>query len=415
MSPLAFNKVVASASAVNQNQIQAGNLVGGGKDTNTTSREEEIEKMRDEIKEQVEKEQRLLDEIRRLKQLLEQQSKPSHVTSSHVQQLPTYLSDDTLEVHPNEYSKTEEIDSGNFARVYKGKHTKSNRDVVIKQIKGAAANVNTEQKFRSEVSKIRLLKFHPGTPKIEAFYKVDRDMCVVFQELSGLSVRHVMDENANTSKVPKNVPSLLPSELLKLTVRLIETVHFVHSTGIIHYDIKPDNILLCNSEYGVQLIDFGSAGFVSQTASTSNASTPHYASPEKLDDVVFEKVRREKKNMSKVDVWSLGATILDVCCSALLVTAMYDNYDDIYPYFTAYSLRIGFVTLDDDQKVPWELDLILSKYFEVRPEAKIVWESVDDDIKDIIRVCLTRDISQRPFVHDIIQRQSFQRLRSKLL
>jgi len=70
--------------------------------------------------------------------------------------------------------------------------------------------------------------------------------------------------------------------------------------------------------------------------------------------------------------------------------------------------------LDDDTQVPWDLDLILSKYFEMCPEAKTVWDTVDNDIKEIINVCLTRDISKRPFIRDITQRQSYQRLRNKL-
>ena len=401
---------------------------GGGLDTNTLAKAVDIEKIKNEIKEEVEKEvkakleketvdkeKRLLDEIERLKianQQLEQQSKPFHVFT-HIQQLPTYLNDDTLEVHSDEYTIVEEIDSGNFAKVYKGKHTKSSRDVVIKQVKGAAANTNNEKKFESEIKKIRFLA-HPGIPKVEAFYRTNKDMCVVLQESNGLSVRYVMDENESTNKVPETVPSLLPSELVRLTTRLIEILDYVHSTGVIHYDIKPENILLCNSEYGLQLIDFGSAGFVSNTANTSNASTFNYASPEKLDDIAFDEVKRKKENMSKIDVWSAGATILNACCSALLVTRMYEDNDDIHPYFTITSLRRGYITLDDDTQVPWDLDLVLSKYFEMCPEAKTLWDTVDSDIKDIINVCLTRDISKRPFIRDITQRQSYQRLRNKV-
>ena len=105
----------------------------GGVDTNTLAKEVDIEKIKNEIKEQLEKEttdkeKRLLDEIERLKvanqqleqqlkianQQLEQQSKLSHVFT-HIQQLPTYLNDDTLEVHTDEYTIVEEIDSGSFA------------------------------------------------------------------------------------------------------------------------------------------------------------------------------------------------------------------------------------------------------------------------------------------------------------
>ena len=381
-------------------------------------------------------EKQLIDEIQRLKiekQQLEQQqqqqqqpsspsSSSSSSSSSHVflstfnkQQLPTYINVETLEVSINEYNMDpNEMASGSFASVYKGVHTASKREVVIKKIKGAAANTKNETKFSSEISKIRLL-VHPGIPKVEAFYRFNNiDMCVVFHESNGLSIRHIMDENARTNKVSKTVPSLLSSDLIRLTVRLIEILDYVHSIGVVHYDIKPENVLLCNSEYGVQLIDFGSAGFVSATSQTANMSTLSYSPPEKLDPLVFDDIKSNKKSMTKLDVWSLGATILNSCCSALILTDEYDDSDDLRPYFSITSLARGVIKLDDDHKIPWDLDLVLSKYFEVCREAKAVWDAVDSDVKDIIRACLTHDISKRPFTRDITQMQSYQRLRNMI-
>jgi serine/threonine protein kinase len=370
-------------------------------------------------KERVDEEKRLLDEIERLKlekqQLKEQSKQPSHVfvSTPNMQQLPTYLNEETLEVSTDEYSIIEEIGEGGSASVYKGIHTKSRRDVVIKKIDNAAANANNKKMFASEVTKIRFL-VHPGTPKVEAYYRIDKDMCVVFQQSNGLSVRYVMDENSTTNKVPETVPSLLPSDLLRLTVRLIEILDYVHSIGVIHYDIKPENVLLCNSDYGVQLIDFGSAGFVSITNTTRNLTTAVYSSPENLNLFALDNLRSDKRAMTKLDVWSLGATLLNACCSAQLLTDFYNDNDSIRPYFSVTYLGNGQIMLDDDHKIAWDLELVLSKYFEVCSEAKAVWDSVDNDIKDIIKVCLIHDISKRPFIRDITQMQSYQRLRNKM-
>ena len=357
----------------------------------------------------------LLEEVERLKiekQQLEQQLlKASHALSSTPdwQNLPTYLNAETLEVSVDEYRMDpNEIGAGSFALVYKGTHVASTREVVIKKIKDAATNSKNISKFASEIGKIRFL-VHPGIPKVEAFYRLNTDMCVVFRESNGRSVRNVMDENERLNKVP--ISALLPSDLLRLTVKLIEILVFVHSSGVVHYDIKPDNVLLCNSEYGVQLIDFGSAGLVSRTAQTANAFTPSYSPPEKLDSLAFDDVKRDGKSKFKLDVWSVGATILDACCSALLVTSDYDDNDGIQPYFSLKSLARGTITLFDYSKIPWDFDLVLSKYFDVCNEAKVVWEGIDNDIKDIIKVCLTHDISKRPFIHDITQMQSYQRLK----
>lgn len=340
------------------------------------------------------------------------QPKASHVFLP-VNQLPSYFNADALEVSTDEYRMIEEIDSGGFATVFKGIHTTSNREVVIKKIIKAASSSNNEAIFVAEMVKVRSL-FHPGIPKVEAFYRSNKDMCLVFQDSSGLSVRNIMDENERTSKVPKSVPSLLPSDLMRLTVRLIEILDYVHSKGVIHYDIKPENVLLCNSEYGVQLIDFGSAGFVTITNKTNQLHTVEYSPPEKLDILKLDNIKKkDRKSITKLDVWLFGATLLNASCNALLLTERYDDNDNISPYFSLTSLAKGIVTLSNDDTIPWHLDMVLSKYFEVCSKAKAVWADVDTDIKDIIKVCLTHDISKRPYIHDIIQMQSFQRLSLK--
>ena len=382
---------------------------------------ETIARVEGETRQRIEQERaaevkRLLDQIEQLK-LEKQQSQASHehvfLSIPDMQQLPSYLNAGTLEVGVSEYSMDpSEIGAGGFAVVYKGVHTASKREVVIKKIRGAAANSNNEKMFAKEMSKIRFLA-HPGIPKVEAFYRLEIDICLVFQESNGRSVRSVMDENERSRKVPQTVPSLLPFDVVRLTVRLIEILDYVHSIGVVHYDIKPENVLLCSSDNGVQLIDFGSAGFVSNTAKTANTSTPSYSPPEKLDPLAFDDVKSNKRGMSKLDVWSLGATILNACCGALLLTDEYEENDDLRPYFSITSLVRGVIKLDD-HKIPWDLDLVLSKYFEACSEAKAVWDAVDGDVKDIITACLTHDISKRPFTRDIAQMQSFQRLRNKM-
>jgi len=369
--------------------------------------EEEIrERIEEENRERIEKETaaRLEKERGSTEELLNgiEKIEVSNEKASHVflpVHLPSYCNADTLEVSTDEYRMIEEIDSGGFATVFKGIHTTSNREVVIKKIIKAASSSNNEAIFVAEMVKVRSL-FHPGIPKVEAFYRSNKDMCLVFQDSSGHSVRNIMDENERTSKVPKSVPSLLPSDLMRLTVRLIEILDYVHSRGVIHYDIKPENVLLCDSEYGVQLIDFGSAGFVTITNKTNQLHTVEYSPPEKLDILKLDNIKKkDRKSITKLDVW--------------LFDISYDDNDDISPYFSLTSLATGIVTLNNDETIPWDLDMVLSKYFEVCSKAKAVWDDVDTDIKDIIKVCLTHDISKRPYIHDIIQMQSFQRLSLK--
>ncbi|KAL0209255.1 hypothetical protein RCL1_003513 [Eukaryota sp. TZLM3-RCL] len=100
-------------------------------------------------------------------------------------------------------------------------------------------------------------------------------------------------------------PTVTSPESLKHAIDIVNAVKYLHSRSIVHYDLKPANILIANNH--IKLTDFGTSRTVSSTttiATTTAAFTPKYAAPECLD----------KKVSPQSDVYSIGVILYEILC-----------------------------------------------------------------------------------------------------
>lgn len=81
----------------------------------------------------------------------------------------------------------------------------------------------------------------------------------------------------------KGVPEPLAAYISK---QLVDAVHYLHSQGIIHRDIKDENVVL-NDQFHAKLIDFGSAAYLTDKPFSAFCGTFEYCSPEVLKGSVF--------------------------------------------------------------------------------------------------------------------------------
>ena len=190
------------------------------------------------------------------------------------------------------YRIEELIGSGGFAWVYKAFDPELEIHVALKVLKPQFAGDETfEQRFRREAATAAKLR-HPNIIKI---YSVGRD---------GEAVYFAMDYYPSGLAERLEVSSSLPEELVvRVGVDVAQALGYAHREGVIHRDIKVDNILFDNHGNAV-VADFGIAralsGYSGQTGTNMVVGTPQYFAPEQA---------RAKPLDGRADIYSLGVTL----------------------------------------------------------------------------------------------------------
>ena len=184
------------------------------------------------------------------------------------------------------------VGSGGFAWVYKGYDPELDIPVAIKVLKPQFAGEETfETRFRHEASIAAKLR-HPNIIRILA----------VGHE--GTAVYFVMDYLTAWLDSRLDMLGIFPESLLiRLGMDVAAALAFAHREGVIHRDIKTDNILF--DEHGNAIVaDFGIAravsGYVEQTGTNMVVGTPQYFSPEQARGQTLD---------GRADIYSLGVTL----------------------------------------------------------------------------------------------------------
>lgn len=205
------------------------------------------------------------------------------------QPLPTAdLSGRTL----GNYQLIETIGRGGMGVVYRARQSSPQRDVALKVINSGSLACDEELKrFRNEAQAAARLD-HPGiVPIIEAGHQ---------DGLEYFAMRLV--DGPTLCKIISTGP--LPPPRAATIVRDVATaVHAAHQCGVVHRDIKPDNIMIDDRGRAV-ILDFGLARVTddpSMTRSGQVLGTPHYMSPQQASGVVAVD--------AATDVYSLGAVL----------------------------------------------------------------------------------------------------------
>jgi serine/threonine-protein kinase len=184
------------------------------------------------------------------------------------------------------------IGTGGFAWVYKAWDPELEIPVALKVLKPQyAGDEKFESRFRREAATAAKLR-HPNIVKIFAVGKEDD------------SVFFAMDYLPHGLADRLEVMSTLPeSMLIRMGIDVASALGFAHREGVIHRDIKVDNILF--DDHGNAIVaDFGIAravtNYVEQTGTNMVVGTPQYFSPEQARGLTLD---------GRADIYSLGVTL----------------------------------------------------------------------------------------------------------
>ena len=172
----------------------------------------------------------------------------------------------------NRYRVLNVLGDGGFGKTFLVEDTQmpSNRRCVLKQLKPIQNNPATSQlvkeRFQREAAILETLgEAHTQIPRLYAYFSEKGEFYLVEEWIEGDTL---------AQKVEKEGP-LSESLVQSIVVRLLPAIAHVHQEGIIHRDIKPDNIILSQQTDTPVLIDFGAVKEIMSTALNSRGNSTH--------------------------------------------------------------------------------------------------------------------------------------------
>ena len=228
-----------------------------------------------------------------------------------------------------EYEIIEELGRGGMALVYRARDRQLEREVAIKVLPFSLAfDAEFVERFQREARTAAQLEH----PNIISIYRVGRSGRVIYfvmKFLRGGSLSTVLHERKK----------LTPPEIRRLLLEAGGALGYAAQRGIVHRDIKPDNIMF--DEFGQCLLtDFGIAKAASGqklTGTGMSIGTPHYMSPEQA---------RAQSIDGRSDIYSLGV----VAYQCLTGTVPYDGEDSFsigYKHITEPIPTPSLITADE--------------------------------------------------------------------
>ena len=255
------------------------------------------------------------------------------------------------------YRIEERIGAGGFATVFRAQQMSLDRRVAVKIFRPAPGNDSAMalERFRREgMSACRVT--HPNAIQVyDAAISEDGIPYIVMELLSGRAL----------SAEIRRLAGLPLRRAMAITIPVCEALAAAHEVGLIHRDIKPDNVFLHRSNEGevVKLLDFGIAkllavdemGVSANTASTSFIGTPRYMAPERLAHSEYGEAS---------DVYSVGLMLYEM----IIGRAPWQKSNDLFGLIA--QIIAGRVVPLTDLGVPRTISDVVMRALSHDPDAR---------------------------------------------
>lgn len=192
------------------------------------------------------------------------------------------------------------IGTGGMANVYKATDLKDNTTVAVKVLREEfLSNEELVRRFKNESKAISLLN-HPNIVKVFDVSVTDELQYIVMEHIDGITLHDYLAQR----------PDLTWKEALHFITQLLQALEHAHSKGVVHRDIKPQNIMLL-ANGAIKVMDFGIARLSQAERSTMTdkaIGSVHYISPEQAKGDVTDR---------KSDIYSVGVMMYEMLTGRL--------------------------------------------------------------------------------------------------
>lgn len=247
----------------------------------------------------------------------------------------------------NRYELIELIGRGGMANVYKAKCHRLNRMVAVKILKSDLAdNAEFRRRFRDESRAVAQLS-HANIVSVYDVSRSDDMEYIVMELIDGITLKQYMERRGQMDW----------REALHFVTQIMRALSHAHSRGIIHRDIKPQNIMVLR-DGSVKVADFGIACLAdaAQTLTQEALGSVHYISPEQA---------RGDRTDARSDIYSSGVVLYEMLTGRLPFEG-----DSAVSVAIQHLSSVPLSPRDINENVPEALELICMKAMNPNPDRR---------------------------------------------
>ena len=248
------------------------------------------------------------------------------------------------------------LGGGGMGEVFLGKHLWLEIPVAIKLLRPTFAHDPTAvERFRRESTILALLS-HPNLVKALDGGHTDSTCFLVTEFLDGMTLAEI---------VAKRGP-LAPDQACAIVCEVAKGLQYAHEKGLIHRDIKPDNVMVLQ-DGSVKILDLGLARVEITDEMTRMTSTGQFMGT--VDYVSPEQALNRKDLDSRADIYSLGCTLYFLLTGKPPYHG--DDYESVVSKILAHTEEVATPIDMVRSGTPKKLIRAVEKMMEKRPEDRI--------------------------------------------